>query len=61
MMILGFNVFLHESPICVNTAATTVWHQSKIQWHNAPSFVLVSIILLKAHSGHFPVVIVLFV
>lgn len=34
----GFSVFLHASPIDVNTAVTTSWHQSKIQACNIPSF-----------------------
>lgn len=29
---LGWSVFLHESPTDFNTAATTVWPKSKIQW-----------------------------
>ena len=35
---LGFSVFLHASPIDVNTAVTTSRHQSKIQGCNDPSF-----------------------
>lgn len=33
------SVFLHTSSIYIKTAGTTVWHQSKIQWQNDPSYV----------------------
>ena len=33
-----FFFFFHASPTDFNTAATTVWHQNKIQQRNEPSF-----------------------
>lgn len=35
---LGFSVFLHVSPIDLNTTVTTVWPQRKIQLHEDHSF-----------------------